>query len=57
MITLDELTKRKAELIAQQSNLQAQLYGYEGAIKDCEYWIEKLNSQEVADNGCGGNTD
>jgi hypothetical protein len=47
-ITKDSVTARKNELDQQRLNLIANLNAVVGAQQDCEYWLQKLDEEELA---------
>lgn len=48
-ITKEALLKRKQELETQQEKLISSLNVVNGAIQDCEYWLEELKKQTPLD--------
>lgn len=46
MITLEMLEERLKMYRDQLEQIQAQANAYEGAIQDCQYWIEQIKSGE-----------
>lgn len=42
MITLEMMQERLANLQEERDQLQKNLYAYDGAIQDCQYWIGQL---------------
>ena len=41
------LLEKRVELYQEQrASAQAQVYGYDGAIQDLEYWLEELDKKE-----------
>jgi hypothetical protein len=51
MITRKALIERKSLLIAEKNNLQSQIYGYDGAIQDCNYWLKQIEVKKQQDEG------
>lgn len=46
MITREHFEGRLEELKRQQEQLRANLHAVDGAMQDCEYWINRLNETE-----------
>ena len=42
MITREMVEKRLEQLTAERDQLVANLQAYNGAIQDCEYWLNQL---------------
>ena len=43
----EQSEKRKADLIAGQEQLKANLLATAGAIDDCDYWLAQLEAEEL----------
>jgi len=46
VITTEMIEERLAQLRAGLVQVQAQANAYEGAIQDCEHWLDVLREQE-----------
>lgn len=49
MITRALIEGRMEELKRQQVNLQANLHAVDGALQDCEYWLERIHERETGE--------
>ena len=45
-MTEEAIAKRKADLAAQAEQLRANLNAIDGALQDCDYWLEQLRVPE-----------
>lgn len=48
MITLEALEARKAELVRNRQQAIAAVNAFNGAIEDCDFWIETMKPQSPA---------
>ena len=46
MITIEIIEKRKEQLEAERTELIGRIQAYNGAIQDCEYWIEQTKEEQ-----------
>ena len=45
-MTLEALRERLAKLQAEYEQTKANMHAYEGAIQECQYWIDLLETSE-----------
>ena len=48
MITCEDIEKRKAELESNRAQLLANLNAVDGALQDCDYWLNKLKLEQTS---------
>ena len=54
-MNLEIVQKRKEQLVSEKEMLKSNILAYDGAILDCDYWIEQLIKEE--DNGSNDKSD
>jgi hypothetical protein len=48
MITREMIEERKAEMVRNRQKAIASVSAFNGAIEDCDFWLETLNPQSPA---------
>ena len=48
---LQQLIEERAQLVQQHEQVLANINAFNGAIKDCEYWVERLLQEPEAPDG------
>lgn len=49
MITTEMLRQRMEQLQAEREQIQRNLFAYDGAIQDCQYWLDRIEKESGAD--------
>lgn len=48
-MTVEDIEKRIAELEEQRRNRIADIHAIEGAVQDCQYWLEQIKKKELVE--------
>lgn len=42
---ITELKEQKQRLLEQREHIQATIYGFDGALQDCEFWLSRIKEE------------
>jgi len=54
MMTVDDIKARLQQLQNQQAHLQANLNAVDGAMQECEYWLDRVQEKRIDIDGQDG---